>query len=172
MPAAHIPNGINSKMFGNNLIKWLILRSIHTIKNICFRCDVGDKSIVRLVENCYGLESIDMNRCVNLTDISILKLAECCSNLHTLKVSDCVNLTDISILKLAECCSKLKYLNISFCNNLTDSLIIKLLECCKEIQYINISWCDRMTYSFLNNLPTYLYFEKNNKWITIKKLSL
>jgi hypothetical protein len=48
---------------------------------------------------------LNVEECLNITDLSIMKIAECCPNIKDLNVSNCPNITLASKNKFREDCT-------------------------------------------------------------------
>mmetsp|Transcript_9409 Transcript_9409/g.9211 ORF Transcript_9409/g.9211 Transcript_9409/m.9211 type:complete len:114 (-) Transcript_9409:13-354(-) len=79
----------------------------------------------------FSIQDLDMlgvRRKPVLTDTGIVKLLQKCPNLHTLELYDCHDITDTSIVKIAECCPTIHTLDLRGCWKITDSSIVMLVE--------------------------------------------
>jgi F-box/leucine-rich repeat protein 2/20 len=91
--------------------------------------DVRDRHIIALAQSCTGLKSLDLSRCMQVTDAGIVAIAQHCVGLQSLNVILCKRLSDASMVALSQACTGLKSVNIAGCK-VTAASIIALAQNC------------------------------------------
>ncbi|GJY36141.1 leucine-rich repeat, cysteine-containing subtype protein [Tanacetum coccineum] len=105
------------------------------------RLHFRDAGLFALVRSCKNLRSLDLKRCVNVTDetLKVIGEAEC---LYHLDVQGCHLISDLGLKHLAN--GKLKYsmevLNLSECNRISDDGIIYLRQM-PSLSILDLSKC-------------------------------
>lgn len=73
------------------------------------------------------LQSLDMSKCSNVTDVAVGAVARGCPGLVRLDLSECVKITDWSLAELGKRCPRLQDLSVRLCADITDGGIAALL---------------------------------------------
>jgi hypothetical protein len=84
--------------------------------------NVTDNSVIRIVERCPHLHSLDLTNITRITDTSIIRVAERYPNLVSLSLIWSSLITDKRVIKVAEICTNLHSLNLLGCSFITDSV--------------------------------------------------
>lgn len=93
-----------------------------------FRSVVDDATIQILVKTKFAaadpavvrLQSLDISKCSNVTDVSVGWIARGCPGLVRLDLSECVKIGDWALLELGMWCRRLRDLRIKLCADITD----------------------------------------------------
>lgn len=120
-----------------------------------------------------GLSELNLDKCLNLSDVGLAKIAVGCPKLEKLSLKWCFDITDIGIQLLAKKCLQLKHIDISYLKVSSESLrwisgmerleILKMVGCglvddmgllyiaegCASLKVLDISRCDRLGMSAL-----------------------
>jgi hypothetical protein len=67
--------------FGSSL-HWLSIQDVDML-GIRRKPVLTDTGIVKLLEKCPNLQTLELYNCYDITDISIVKIAECCPTVHS-----------------------------------------------------------------------------------------
>ena len=110
-----------------------------------------DASVYHLAKGCQLLESIKLNRVVDLTDKAVISLAENCPRLthfallvwYPLRLP--VAITDVAVEVLVRSCPKLVHVEFRTCTQLTDNSLFALAHHCPEVKRVLFSKCARIT---------------------------
>ena len=98
----------------------------------CYKMDIPS-----LVLTCPRLVSLNLSRCIQVTDANIKVIALQYTLLTSLHLSQCYKVTDDGISELVKPCKRLVYLNLSFCYQVTGAHL-KELKC---IESLDLSGC-------------------------------
>lgn len=104
-----------------------------------------DELLIKLVQHCPNLQTLDVAWYGNIADASILSAAQHCPNLQSLDISWCKQITDKSILAVTQNCCNLQSLNVRNCWNLTEKSIFSLVQNCRNLQYLDVKFCHQLT---------------------------
>lgn len=92
------------------------------------RCQqISLEGIQALVDNCPGLETVNLAECHNISD----KCIELLSKLPRLKVLDisrCYQLTDFALDNIAMNCKRIRQINVVGCRNMSDEPHLRLMN--------------------------------------------
>lgn len=103
---------------------------------------VPDVSFARM----YNLRSLDLTRCVSVSDAALQELARFCPELHALILHSCEEITDRGILALAERCTNLATLSVAKCKQLTDRSLTAIIRAnASRLQSLNLDSCHLIT---------------------------
>ncbi|KAH6772529.1 F-box family protein [Perilla frutescens var. hirtella] len=116
-----------------------------------------------------GLRELNLDKCLNISDVGLAKIAVGCPKLENLSLKWCFDITDIGIELLSKKCLQLKHLDISYLKVSSESLrwisgmerleILKMVGCglvddmgllfiakgCSSLKVLDISRCDRLS---------------------------
>jgi hypothetical protein len=104
-------------------------------------------SIVKIIETCKGLTSLDISDIGDeedepedqvMTDDLVIRIAECCSGLLSLGLAGLELVTDFSVVQIAENCTQLRCLNLSESKGITDCAVSKIVECCHQLESLHL----------------------------------
>ena len=82
--------------------------------------DMVNNSDMIIWEGCRYLQSINLSRCLGITDIGVSALGHGCGQLQSIDLSSCTSITDIGVSALGHGCGQLQSINLSYCENITD----------------------------------------------------
>uniref|UniRef100_A0A7N0VN47 F-box/LRR-repeat protein 15-like leucin rich repeat domain-containing protein n=1 Tax=Kalanchoe fedtschenkoi TaxID=63787 RepID=A0A7N0VN47_KALFE len=80
---------------------------------------VVDKGLFHL-SKCFGLASLKLGLCANITDEGLSSIASKCSRIYELDLYRCAGIGDNGLAALSNGCTRLKILNLSYCTKITD----------------------------------------------------
>jgi F-box/leucine-rich repeat protein 2/20 len=103
---------------------------------------VTDTGIVKTVEGCPNLHTLNMSFCNDITDISVIKVAEGCPNLHTIDLEGCSHITNTSIKRVAKSSHNLQILDVSRCRNITEPSLTSIVDQCPNLKVMNLDGCN------------------------------
>jgi len=110
------------------------------------RClKMSDAGIIGMARNCPNLQSLSLCALQEITDEGVVKIAEYCPHLREIDLSLCSKITDTSVMHLARSCPGLTKCVLFNCNLVTDMGVITLLGCCPQLRHVNVSCCVRLT---------------------------
>lgn len=102
------------------------------------RCQqISVEGIRALVENCPGLETVNLAECHNISDKCIELLSQL-PRLKALDISRCYQLTDFALDYIALNCRRIRQINVVGCRNMSDEPHLRLLNA-KTLNNINFS---------------------------------
>eukprot|EP01018_Ginkgo_biloba_P000376 Gb_39799 [translate_table: standard] len=114
--------------------------------------------LARLFENCQSVVELDLSNCTNIGDAAAVALAHA-RNLQSLELVKCKQISDIGLGCIAEGCSKLQSLNLTWCVRITDHGVELVAAKCKELRNLNLSYLQITNKCFAS--ITYLYHLEN-----------
>eukprot|EP01041_Mallomonas_annulata_P010130 gene10130-21127_t len=100
------------------------------------------------------VETIDLRRCMYITDSAVVELLYRTSALSHIRFNDSTEtiITDASIFVLSTHCQKLKSLQLRYNRYITDSSIIALSNNCLNLEYVDLCQCLYITDDSVNAL--------------------
>lgn len=129
--------------------------------------------MLAFADNCHDILEIDLQKCLNLTDISVtslitggrqlreLRLSQCerltdesflqlpldhiYENLRVLDLTNCHLLSDAGLSKIVNSAPKLRNLVLAKCTNVTDRGLAAITKLGKNLHYIHLGHCARIT---------------------------
>jgi hypothetical protein len=111
----------------------------------CVKVKGDYDSILLTWEERKYLQSIDVSKCWDITDIGLSALGLGCGQLQTINLSDCRSITDIGLSALGHGCGQLRMINLTNCRSITDIGLTALGQGCGQLQTINLSGCRSIT---------------------------
>ncbi|CAH2063667.1 unnamed protein product [Thlaspi arvense] len=124
---------------------------IEAITSICPKLKVfsiywnslTDKSMQLVAESYQDLESLNITRCVKITDDGLLRVLQKCSSLQTLNLYALSSFTDKAYKKIS-LLADLRFLDLCGAQNLSDEGLGHIAKC-KKLESLNLTWCVRIT---------------------------
>lgn len=140
--------------------------------DVSYCCGFGDREAAAL-SSAVGLRELNMDKCLQLTDVGLAKIAVGCSKLEKLSLKWCMEITDLGIDLLCKKCVDLKYLDVSYLKVTNESLhsiasllkleVLGLMACpliddvglqfiergCPSLKVIDVSRCEGVSSSGL-----------------------
>ncbi len=120
-------------------------------------CPAHDKGLVGLASGCKQIRFLNLENCIEITDISVCALATSNSQLQLINLSSCSLVSNKSVIALAKHCPNLISINLSKCSSITDSSLIRLAKGCHKLQAVNlvglISLTENCMYELCRNCP-------------------
>lgn len=140
--------------------------------DVSYCCGFGDREAAAL-SSAVGLRELNMDKCLQLTDVGLAKIAVGCSKLEKLSLKWCMEMTDLGIDLLCKKCVDLKYLDVSYLKVTNESLhsiasllkleVLGLMACpliddvglqfiergCPSLKVIDVSRCEGVSSSGL-----------------------
>ncbi|KVH94701.1 Leucine-rich repeat, cysteine-containing subtype [Cynara cardunculus var. scolymus] len=104
---------------------------------------ISDKSLQMIAENYQHLESLDITRCIKITDGGLQHIMVKCSGLKSLNLYALSSFTDGAYKKLS-LLGHLRFLDLCGAQNLSDEGLFSIAKC-KSIRTLNLTWCVRVT---------------------------
>lgn len=129
--------------------------------------------MLAFADNCHDILEIDLQKCMNLTDVSVtslitggrqlreLRLSQCerltdesflqlpldhiYENLRVLDLTNCHLLSDAGLSKIVNSAPKLRNLVLAKCTNVTDRGVAAITKLGKNLHYIHLGHCARIT---------------------------
>ncbi|PIN21559.1 hypothetical protein CDL12_05741 [Handroanthus impetiginosus] len=122
------------------------------------------------------LKELNLNKCLNISDVGLAKIAVGCPKLEKLSLKWCFDITDIGVELLSKKCARLKHLDISYLKVTSESLrwisgmdrleILEMVGCglvddmglhyigegCPSLKVLDISRCDKLSSSALSSV--------------------
>ena len=86
------------------------------------------------------LRHLNLNECEYITDTAIMKISASCPRLRSLDIGKCIRLTDASLYGLSRCVL-LRRLNLKSCNKITDAGVRKLATTCGSLRNLDVRGC-------------------------------
>jgi hypothetical protein len=102
-------------------------------------CPVEDKGLIGLAAGCRNIRFLNLNRCMQITDLGVCAILAANPKLRVLNVASCVVLSNKMIMTLSANCKKLVSLNISGCIKIGDKAMQALSTHCSNIQGLNVA---------------------------------
>ncbi len=94
---------------------------------------------------CTKLQSLSLERCVNVRDPGLVALARGCKALRFLNISQCTAISNRGVSALAKGCRKLEIIHMAGCSLVGDNALRRLGEFCKELRSINLARCAKVS---------------------------
>ncbi|KAE8684090.1 pectinesterase family protein [Hibiscus syriacus] len=140
--------------------------------DVSYCCGFGDREAAAL-SSAVGLRELNMDKCLQLTDVGLAKIAIGCSKLQKLSLKWCMEITDLGVDLLCKKCFDLKYLDVSYLKVTNESLhsiasllkleVLGLMACpliddvglqfiehgCPLLKVIDVSRCEGLSSSSL-----------------------
>ncbi|MBA0692931.1 hypothetical protein Goari_010452, partial [Gossypium aridum] len=104
---------------------------------------LSDKSLQLVSDNYPELESLNLTRCVKMTDSGLQQVFVKCSFLQSLNLYALSSFTDEAYKKISVL-SHLKFLDLCGAQNLSDDGLSCIAKC-KKLVSLNLTWCVRVT---------------------------
>ena len=93
-----------------------------------------------------NLQSLNLDRCRNITDASMEEIRESFSNLRSLNLTWCTNITEIGgLTNVFNGCQHLQSLSLEGCDNITQLGLMILGRLCPNLQSLNLNRCLKIT---------------------------
>ncbi|XP_051114758.1 F-box/LRR-repeat protein 3 [Andrographis paniculata] len=154
-----------------------LMRSCSSIESVDVShcCGFGDLEASAL--SCAaGLREVNLDKCLNISDVGLAKIVIGCPNLEKLSVKWCFDITNLGVQLLSKKSTGLKHLDISYLKVTSDSLrwisgmerleILKMVGCglvddmgleyigkgCPSLKVLDVSRCDRLSTSALGSI--------------------
>ncbi|KAJ0088609.1 hypothetical protein Patl1_32899 [Pistacia atlantica] len=105
--------------------------------------NISDKSLQLVADNYQEIESLNLTRCVKLTDGGLQKILLKCSSLKSLNLYALSSFTDEAYNKIS-LLSHLRFLDLCGAQNLSDEGLACIAKC-KNLVSLNLTWCVRIT---------------------------
>eukprot|EP01018_Ginkgo_biloba_P000375 Gb_39800 [translate_table: standard] len=93
----------------------------------------------QLVKGCESLVEINLSNCHEIVDTAAAAIAHA-RNLQSLQLVKCKQITDIGLGCIAVGCSKLQSLNLKWCMGITDLGVELVAVKCKELKNLDLSY--------------------------------
>ncbi|KZV33831.1 F-box/LRR-repeat protein 3 [Dorcoceras hygrometricum] len=146
-------------------------RSLESV-DVSYSCGLGDLEAAAL-SGAMGLKELNLDKCLNVSDVGLAKIAIGCPKLERLSLKWCFEITDIGVEFLSKKCDELRNLDISFLKVTRESLrwisrmekleVLQIVGCglvddvglhylgkgCPSLQVLDISRCDKLSSSAL-----------------------
>jgi hypothetical protein len=133
-------NYITDKGINNIAIKLLALKKLDLTDSL-----LTDISLIKIAQNLFNLQYLDLTWCRLITDESIIKIAEKLTNLQYLNLSHNQLITEESIFKISENLINLRELNLSYCDKVSDESLISISENLNHLQDLDLTCCREIT---------------------------
>eukprot|EP00899_Mesostigma_viride_P001400 jgi/Mesvir1/11260/Mv01063-RA.1 len=91
------------------------------------------------------LEHLNVQGCLQLSDISMLTVARRCPSLTHLTVAGCISVSDASVREIASRCAGLRHLDVSWCERVTDAGVLAVAERCAFLEHLDVAMCSYVT---------------------------
>jgi F-box/leucine-rich repeat protein 2/20 len=109
-----------------------------------------DKSMQLVAESYPDLESLNITRCVKITDDGLLQVLQKCFSLQTLNLYALSGFTDKAYMKIS-LLADLRFLDICGAQNISDEGIGHIAKC-NKLESLNLTWCVRITDAGVNTI--------------------
>ena len=90
--------------------------------------------MIGLARHCFGLHSVDLSFCDEITDEGIIALSRHCRGLQMVNLDSCAKITDAAVAELADRCPGLRAICLGGCEQITDQAIVLLAKGCRGLQ--------------------------------------
>ncbi|TMW63324.1 hypothetical protein Poli38472_002265 [Pythium oligandrum] len=110
--------------------------------------DLSDQNLVDIIEACDTLVHLELAFCRELTDRGLQAVAKHLS-LETLNVGRCIKLTDDGMRDIVGQFTVLKTLKVAACKKLTDKTLLGLIEGCPLLQELDATHCPHFSIDLL-----------------------
>ncbi|KAI3778726.1 hypothetical protein L2E82_08109 [Cichorium intybus] len=104
---------------------------------------VSDKSLQMVADNYRYLDSLDITRCIKITDMGLQQIMTKCSGLKSLNLYELSSFTDEAYKKLS-LLGNLRFLDLCGAQNLSDDGLFSIAKC-KDLRTLSLTWCVRVT---------------------------
>lgn len=152
------PESVNpTPLFVPNSILCRLFKSIKNCSKIdlSYCSNVDDKLLLTISETCGSvLEDLTMINCGLISDDGIGYLAKCSFNLRKLNIDHCIQLTDISLKTISQYCKKITHISTQGCALMTADGWNELTRSCK-LSTLSLAWTginSSATFSIARNL--------------------
>jgi len=108
---------------------------------------------IQLEEQLMNLQTLDLSRCLSVTDEAIQKVVPFIPYLHTAILSSCEEISDKAVFKIAEHCRHLRNINLSKCTKISDISVQALIRKCPNLTKLNLHKCN-ISDSTVNQIAT------------------
>ncbi|MCD7473099.1 hypothetical protein HAX54_014690 [Datura stramonium] len=105
--------------------------------------NITDKSLHLVADNYQELESLNITRCIKMTDSGLQRILLNCSSLQNLNLYALSTLTDETFKKIS-LLPHLRFLDLCGAQNLTDDGL-SCIAMCKNLVSLNLTWCVRVS---------------------------
>ena len=90
--------------------------------------------MIGLARHCFGLHSVDLSFCDEITDAGIIALSRHCRGLQMVNLDSCAKITDAAVAELADRCPGLRAICLGGCEQITDQAVVQLARGCRGLQ--------------------------------------
>lgn len=108
-------------------------------------CNLTDSTVVPLIAQNHGLQSVDITSLELLTDAVIDAMAVNSTRLQGLYASNCSKFTDNSIIQLAKFCPLLKRVKFNGCFKISDVSVTELVRNCQFLVELDLAYCPNIS---------------------------
>ncbi|XP_073307610.1 uncharacterized protein [Primulina huaijiensis] len=140
--------------------------------DVSYCCGFGDLEAAAL-SGAAGLKELNLDKCLNVSDVGLAKVAIGCPKLEKLSLKWCFEITDMGVELLSKKCGELRNLDISFLKVTRESLrwisrmekleVLRIVGCglvddvglhylgkgCPSLQVLDVSRCTKLSSSAL-----------------------
>ena len=110
------------------------------------RCDdITDIGLSAIGLGCPHLAYLNLQNCARISDEGLLAIARGCPLLQCINLQNCVRITDVGVSALARCCPDLATINLMCCSEITDFSLSDIAQGCPHLVSINLYHCQRIT---------------------------
>lgn len=106
---------------------------------------LSDRSVVPMISQNCGLQSVDITNIEMLTNAVIETIASNCHQIQGLYVANCSKVTDGSLSRLAHSCPLLKRVKLNGCFEVTDTAVADLIRNCRMLVELDLAGCPNTT---------------------------
>ena len=112
---------------------------------------IDDAAALAIGEGLPSLHSLNLKRCVQISDDAIKAIASGCKELAHLSLSNVPAVSDVALVALRDNCSaSLRTLDISFCRGITDHSLGSLVDASPLLEKVTIWGCSQLTALFFD----------------------
>ena len=98
-----------------------------------------DRGLIGISLGCTKLKYLNLQNCIDITDIGVISIVQTNEHLIMLNLSGCILLTNKSAKNIGNFCPNLKSINLSKCSKITNSGVKFIAMNCYQLQNVNLS---------------------------------
>ncbi len=150
-------SGRKCRRVGNHSLTY-ISRYCPQLKSLnVARRKILDKGMKEIVQACPGLEYINMETCMRISNGSLIYIGKNCPNLRSINIGRCKLVQDFGIEALVKNCKNITTISLENCHQVTDQGLGIIADNCLLLKCINLKRMRRITNSgireFLEKVP-------------------
>ncbi len=131
-------NVCNCKGFDDKALQHLV--GLDSLESLAMHANVGVTDVgLEAIASCVHLTTLDLSRCVMVTNFGIMKIARGCRQMRRLQLDFCTQVSDMGISFIADFNPKLEHLSLRGCTLVTDVSVRGVLKHCPCIAGMDLS---------------------------------